>query len=95
MCSSDLFSTKSEGFIDKITEATNNQSSITSRDLKANDKFQIIIEKHLSDEDIKIALVFCIHKFHFNDFKNKRHDAIRYDGLSPFLNGINDYLKSI
>jgi len=45
-----IFSTKSEGFIEKITEATNNQSSITSRDLKANDKLQIIIEKHLKEK---------------------------------------------
>lgn len=45
-----IFSTKNEQFIDKITEATNNQSSINSRDLRANDKFQIIIEKHLKEK---------------------------------------------
>ncbi|MDO8609079.1 MAG: AIPR family protein [bacterium] len=45
-----IFSTKDEQFVNKITEATNNQTSISTRDLRANDKAQILIEKYFKEK---------------------------------------------
>lgn len=39
-----IYSSKDEDFINKITEATNSQTSINSRDLAANEKTQILID---------------------------------------------------
>jgi predicted CopG family antitoxin len=45
-----IFSAKSESFVNKITEATNKQTSISTRDLMANDKTQILIEDYLKEK---------------------------------------------
>lgn len=44
-----IFSSKDEFFINTITEATNSQTTINSRDLAANDKLQKIIEDNLKE----------------------------------------------
>jgi len=45
-----VFSAKDENFVNKITEATNNQTSISTRDLRANDKTQILIQNYLKEK---------------------------------------------
>ncbi|MFZ2390569.1 MAG: AIPR family protein [Minisyncoccales bacterium] len=45
-----IFSAKDTTFVNKITEATNSQTSINARDLKANDFLQILIEGYLKEK---------------------------------------------
>jgi len=45
-----IFSAEDEGFVNKITDATNNQTSINTRDLRANDKKQILIQNYLKEK---------------------------------------------
>lgn len=45
-----IFSAKNESFVNKITEATNNQTAISTRDLRANDRVQILIENYLKEK---------------------------------------------
>lgn len=42
-----IYSSNNKDFINKITEATNSQSSINSRDLASNEKIQILIDDNL------------------------------------------------
>jgi hypothetical protein len=45
-----IYASKNLGFVDSVVIATNNQNSINSRDLHANDEVQVLIQRRISDD---------------------------------------------